>query len=174
LDTTQGRPASLKNLRRQGGNLEALPRAVGRRGFGCCASLECEAGSWLGSGADGLETVFRKPGVAVAVAVPSRIFVGITMFGLISALVVVPFTFLVVSCDPDSTSQLFGQFAGNDCTVFSTGQKIFLGLASLLTVSFTVLAWRALLAGARRDAIRRRKAASGQKAKPEEPQKDTR
>jgi hypothetical protein len=104
------------------------------------------------------------------VAVPSRIFVGITMFGLISALVVVPFTVLVVSCDPDSTSQLFGRFAGNDCTVFSPGQKIFLGLASLLTVAFTVLAWRALLAGARRDAIRRRKAqAPGREAKREEP-----
>lgn len=91
-------------------------------------------------------------------AVPSRIFVGITMFGLLSALVVVPFTFLVVTCDPGSTSRLFGAFAGNDCTVFSTGQKVFLGLASLLTVCFTVLAWKALLAGARRDAIRRRKA----------------
>ncbi|MCA1819322.1 MAG: hypothetical protein ABR562_02145 [Thermoplasmatota archaeon] len=86
---------------------------------------------------------------------PSRIFVGITMFGLISALVVVPFTVLVVACDPASGSAFLGQFGGTDCTVFSVGQKIFLGLASILTVAFTVLAWRALLAGARRDAIRR-------------------
>lgn len=91
-------------------------------------------------------------------AVPSRIFVGITIFGLISALVVVPFTLLVVTCDPGSTQSFFGQFAGNDCTVFGTGQKIFLALASILTVAFTVLSWRALLAGARRDALRRARA----------------
>lgn len=97
-------------------------------------------------------------------AVPSRIFVGITMFGLISALVVVPFTLLVVTCDPASTGTFFGRFAGNDCTVFSPGQKVFLALASILTVSFTVLSWKALLAGARRDAIRRRRAAQAAKA----------
>lgn len=101
-------------------------------------------------------------------AVPSRIFVGITMFGLISALVIVPLTVLVVSCDPSSTGSLFGRFAGNDCTVFSAGQKVFLVLASLLTVGFTVLAWRALLAGARRDAIRRRRAAQEASTKPEQ------
>ena len=100
------------------------------------------------------------------VAVPSRIFVGITMFGLISTLVVVPFTVLVVTCDPASTGSIFGGFAGNDCTVFGAGQKVFLALASILTVSFTVLSWRALLAGARRDAIRRRRAKQAQSQGP--------
>jgi hypothetical protein len=89
------------------------------------------------------------------VAVPSRIFVGITMFGLITALVVVPFTFVVVTCAPGAAQSVLGPFAGGDCTVFGPGQKIFLGVASLLTVAFTVMSWRALLAGARREAVLR-------------------
>lgn len=90
-------------------------------------------------------------------AVPSRIFVGITIFGLISTLVVVPFTVVVLTCQTDEAG-ILDQVGGSDCTVFSAGLKLFLGLASVLTVAFTVLSWRALLAGARRDAIRRRRA----------------
>lgn len=103
-------------------------------------------GNYLGPGGGG-----------PAVAVPSRIFVGITIFGLLSAFVVVPFTVLVVTCDPDSQEPLFTQFGGTACATFGAGQKIFLALASILTVAFTVLAWKALLAGARRDAMRRRR-----------------
>jgi hypothetical protein len=85
------------------------------------------------------------------VAVPSRIFVGITIFGAISSLVVVPFTLLVVTCNPEAP------FLESDCTVFGEGQKVFLLMASVLTVAFTVLSWKALLAGARRDALRRKR-----------------
>lgn len=102
------------------------------------------------------------------VAVPSRIFVGITMFGLITALVVVPFTLVVVTCAPGTTQPFLGQATG-DCTVFGPGQKIFLGVASLLTVAFTVLSWRALLAGARREAVRRAQQAQHAKGSSQEP-----
>lgn len=115
----------------------------------------------------GKANVLAAAGVDGAVAVPSRIFVGITMFGLIAALVVVPFTLVVVTCAPGAAQPLLGLFAGSDCTVFGPGQKIFLGVASLLTVVFTVMSWRALLAGARQEAVRRARQA-GQGRRPDD------
>jgi hypothetical protein len=88
------------------------------------------------------------------VAVPARVYVGLTVFGLVATLVVVPYTLLVVTCDPAGAGHI--PFLRQDCSVFTWEKKVFLGLASAFTLAFTIVWWRALVAAARRDAAIRR------------------
>lgn len=91
-------------------------------------------------------------------AVPSRIFVGITLFGLLCCVLLVPYTVLVLACQ----AQYAADLPGVPCAEISLGTRLLLLLASLFAVAFTVLSWRALLAGARRDRLRRQARAEGQ------------
>lgn len=90
-------------------------------------------------------------------AVPSRIFVGITLFGLLCCVLLVPYTVLVVACHAQYAEDL----PGIPCADIPIGTRLLLVLASVFAVAFTVLSWRALLAGARRDRARRRARAEG-------------
>lgn len=81
------------------------------------------------------------------VAVPSRIFVGLTVFGLICTLLIVPIS-LVVLLDVHPAPDLFDYARVG---AFTVSQKIFLAIASLFSLAFTWLSWRSLLAGARRN-----------------------
>jgi hypothetical protein len=95
------------------------------------------------------------PGLAKSVAVPSRIFVGLTVFGLITSLALIAFTALVLSDyqpAPDAPYQVI--FPEEEQS--AAGTKVFLILATLFCIAFTVLCWRALLAGARHDGAVRR------------------
>lgn len=88
-------------------------------------------------------------------AVPSRIYFVITLFALVVTLVSVPFTIAVLVCDDSATPTGIPCFQGPR----SIGAKVFLSLASLFTLAFTIMSWRALKAGARRDmAIRKARA----------------
>jgi hypothetical protein len=89
------------------------------------------------------------------VAVPSRAFVGMVVFGLIASLAIVPFTILVLSGyepAPDALYKVLYPGPEN----FSPGDKITLVLASLFSLAVTVFAWRGLLHGARMDTQMRR------------------
>ncbi len=73
------------------------------------------------------------------------------MFGLIATLLIVPYTLLVVTgLRPAALSPALS-FDGAD----EPGFLAFLALASLFSIGVTVVGWRALLQGARRDARRR-------------------
>lgn len=86
-------------------------------------------------------------------AVPTRIFVGITLFGLIATLMTATYAGLVLSCyTPPPSSPIPSP---PTCDAFSVGHKVFLVLATLFSGAFTVLAWRSLLAGARMDRAKR-------------------
>lgn len=92
-------------------------------------------------------------------AVPSRIYFVITLFALMVTLVSVPYTAAVLTCERRADPSL----TGLPCSQFSLGARIFLIIASLFTVAFTVMSWRALKTGARRDAaLRRERALSAQ------------
>ena len=90
-------------------------------------------------------------------AVPSRIFVGITLFGLLCCVLLVPYTVLVVAC----REQYAADLPGIPCADIPIGTRLLLVLASVFAVAFTVLSWRALLAGARRDRARRKLQSEG-------------
>ncbi len=80
--------------------------------------------------------------------VPSRVFVGITVFGLIASLVTVPYTLLVLTGyqpPPESPVPTFDNAR-------DPVQVIFFVLASLFSVGLTVFSWRGLVRGARQDA----------------------
>ena len=83
-------------------------------------------------------------------AVPSRAFVGILVFGLIACLAVIPFTFLVLSGyqpPPDAPHKnLFPEPQAS-----SPGSSLVLVLASLFCVAVVVSSWRGLVNGARLD-----------------------
>jgi hypothetical protein len=83
------------------------------------------------------------------VAIPSRAFVGMVVFGLIATLAVVPYTLLVLGgYQPPATAPYWrGLFPAT----FSPGDKLVLALASAFSVAVTVFAWRGLLHGARQD-----------------------
>lgn len=84
--------------------------------------------------------------------VPSRVYVGVTVFGLIASLVTVPYTLMVLfGYTPPAAS---GVPTFED--PYTVAQKAFLVLASLFSVGLTVFAWRSLLHGARADQRRRR------------------
>ena len=83
-------------------------------------------------------------------AVPSRSYVGVLVFGLIATCLVVPYTILVVSGyqpPPDTPADVWVP-----PVEASMGLKVFLAVASLLSVGLTWAAWRNLLRAARRDA----------------------
>lgn len=88
-------------------------------------------------------------------AIPSRVFVGLVVFGLIASLAIIPYTLLVLS----------GYEAGNSSPLlpenseFTLGDKLVLVLGSLFSLALSVTAWRGLLRGARHDAEVRRQVA---------------
>ncbi len=95
------------------------------------------------------------------VAVPTRVFVGVLVFGLITAMLTLTYTALVLGGyrqppEPEAPYQVLFPPEGQDVPV---GESLFLVLASLFSLALTVTAWRSLVAGARRDAERRRKQA---------------
>lgn len=90
------------------------------------------------------------------VAVPSRAFVGMVVFGLIASLAVVPYTLLILSgYTPPPEAPYEAIFPDEGPTA---GDKLVLVLASLFCVAVTVFAWRGLLHRARADVELRREA----------------
>lgn len=84
-------------------------------------------------------------------AVPSRVYVGITVFGVIASLLTVTYTVLVLTgLRPAPLSPMLSFDRADEPALL-----LFLVVASLLSVALTVIAWRTLLKGARRDARRR-------------------
>jgi hypothetical protein len=101
------------------------------------------------------------------VAVPSRAFVGMVVFGLIASLAIVPFTLLVLSgYQPPANGPYWQELFR---PVFSLGDKITLVIASLFSLSVTVFAWRGLLHGARMDTQMRRDREADRKRPPPPP-----
>ena len=95
-------------------------------------------------------------------AIPSRAFVGMVVFGLIASLAIVPYTLLVVGgYEPPATAPYWRDLfpAG-----FTPGDKIVLVLASAFSIALTVFAWRGLLHGARQDRELRRQIQAERKA----------
>ncbi|HJQ94042.1 MAG TPA: hypothetical protein VJ874_07155 [Candidatus Thermoplasmatota archaeon] len=87
-------------------------------------------------------------------AVPSRAFVGMVVFGLIASLAIVPYTLLVLGgYQPPATAPDWQQLFRPS---FSAGDKLALAMASLFSIAVTVFAWRGLLHGARMDTKARR------------------
>ncbi len=83
--------------------------------------------------------------------VPSRVWVGSTVFGLLVTVLTVPYTFLVFTgLRPAALSPVLS-FEGAEDPAF----RVFLVIASCFALGFTVFAWRAWLDGARRDQRRR-------------------
>lgn len=82
-------------------------------------------------------------------AVPSRAFVGMVVFGLIASLAVVPYTLLILSGYEPPPSAPYEAIFPQEGT--ATGDKLVLVLASLFCVAVTVFAWRGLLHRARSD-----------------------
>lgn len=96
-------------------------------------------------------------------AVPSRAFVGMVVFGLIASLAIIPYTALVMSGyapPPDSPQEVYLR----QPSAYEAGDKIVLVLGCIFSVGITVFAWRGLLAGARRDARRREELKAGKGA----------
>lgn len=85
-------------------------------------------------------------------AVPSRVFVGVTVFGLIASILTVPYTIILLTgIRPPALSPLLGfELAAEPSFI------VFMVVASLLSIGLTWSAWRGLVQGARRDARRRR------------------
>lgn len=99
-------------------------------------------------------------------AVPSRAFVGILVFGLIATLAVVPYTALLLSgYEPPAQSPYENLFPEPDAA--SGGTKLALALASLFCIALVVAAWRGLLHGARLDRRLRQERAARAHAPPE-------
>lgn len=101
-------------------------------------------------------------------AIPSRAFVGILVFGLIASLAVIPFTGLVLSGyqpPPDAPHKnLFPEPEES-----SAGSRIVLVLASLFCLAVVVSAWRGLVQGARLDRQLRANRAQGPTKGDDEP-----
>ncbi|MES2155830.1 MAG: hypothetical protein V4510_11910 [bacterium] len=98
-------------------------------------------------------------------AVPSRIYFVITLFALVVTLVSLPFTVAVLTCESRPDPGL----SGLPCSQFSPGLRIFLTISTVFTLTFTIMSWRALRAGARRDAAVRRERARDAQATQEAP-----
>ena len=100
-------------------------------------------------------------------AVPSRAFVGMVVFGLIASLAIVPYTLLVLSgYQPAAEGPYWHDLFPAEG--FGVGDKIVLALASLFSVAVTVFAWRGLLHGARMD-TRMRKDKAWERSRPPPP-----
>ena len=81
-------------------------------------------------------------------AVPARIFVGITVFGLIATVVTGAFAVIVLSCNDRPTNDPVPAAEGR-CDAYGTGLKVLVVMATLFSGAFTYLAWKSLLGGAR-------------------------
>lgn len=92
---------------------------------------------------------FQGRGPPPGVAVPSRAFVGMVVFGLIASLAVVPYTLLILSGYEPPPSAPYEAIFPEDS--IQAGDKVALVLASLFCVAVTVFAWRGLLHRARAD-----------------------
>lgn len=102
-------------------------------------------------------------------AVPSRAFVGILVFGLIATLAVVPYTLMVLwGYQPPPTSPYESLFPPPHES--TGGSKLVLVLASLFCLALVVSAWRGLVHGARLDRQLRAQRAA-RKAEPPAPAK---
>jgi hypothetical protein len=83
------------------------------------------------------------------VAIPSRAFVGMVVFGLIASLAIVPYTLLILSgYEPPPDAPYQAIFPAEH---YSPGDKAVLVLASAFSVAVTIFAWRGLLHRARED-----------------------
>lgn len=83
-------------------------------------------------------------------AVPSRAFVGILVFGLICTFVVVPYTAMMLSgYQPPPQAPYEALFPEPEA--LEPGVALVLVLASLFSVALVVSAWRGLVRGARVD-----------------------
>lgn len=101
-------------------------------------------------------------------AIPSRAFVGILVFGLIASLAVVPYTILVLSgYAPPPEAPYQNLFPQPEESTAGTG--LVLVLASLFCLAVVVAAWRGLLHGARLDRDLRQELTARDKAKDEQP-----
>ena len=89
-------------------------------------------------------------------AVPSRIYFVVTLFALVVTLISVPFTVAVLTCESRPDANL----TGLPCKSYTDGARLFLVLASLFAIVFTIASWRALRASARRDAELRKQRAN--------------
>lgn len=86
-------------------------------------------------------------------AVPSRVFVGVFIFGLIASLVTGAYTLLILSDyqpPPDPTVITFEPPE-------EPSKRLFLALSTFFSIALSVYAWRELVHGARRDARRRQR-----------------
>jgi hypothetical protein len=102
------------------------------------------------------------------VAVPSRAFVGMVVFGLIASLAIVPYTLLVLGgYEPPADAPYWQEIFPPSGA--STGDKLALALASLFSIALTVFAWRGLLHGARMDTRTRREMSLKAKQPPPPP-----
>lgn len=89
------------------------------------------------------------------VRVPSRAFVGVVVFGLITVLVTIPYAVLSLAGVQPPPQTPYDLLFPQEAT--DTGTKLFLVVASVFSIALLVFSWRALVAGARRDAERRRR-----------------
>lgn len=102
-------------------------------------------------------------------AVPSRAFVGILVFGLIATLAIVPYTVLLLSgYRPPPATPYEALFPAADES--AGGTKLVLVIASLFCVGLVVSAWRGLLHGARLDRRLRAERAAGKRDPPRDDQ----
>ncbi len=97
----------------------------------------------------------------MGVAIPSRAYVGVVVFGLITALVTVPYTLLVLTGyrRPAEITAPYQILFPPQGEALAAGEILFLVLASVFSIALTVVSWKALLRGARRDAERRKRVA---------------
>lgn len=101
-------------------------------------------------------------------AVPSRAFVGILVFGLIATLAIVPYTLLLLSgYQPPPEAPYEALFPEPDAG--AGGTKLVLVIASLFCLALVVSAWRGLLHGARVDRELRAERKARAKAPPTPP-----
>jgi hypothetical protein len=88
------------------------------------------------------------------VRLPSRAYVGVVVFGLITVAATISYTVLVLQdVEPSLNSPYAQLFPEPDR---SLGMKVFLVLASMFSLALFWAGWRALLTASRRDAKRRR------------------
>ncbi len=88
-------------------------------------------------------------------AVPSRVYVGVFVFGLIASIVTLTYTALFLSGYQPPPDPKVITFDPPE----EPAKRFFLVLASLFSIGLTVVAWRLLIEGARQDAKTRQRRA---------------
>lgn len=86
-------------------------------------------------------------------AVPSRVFFGVFIFGLIASLVTLTYTLLFLSGYRPPPEPPLIYFEPPE----EPAKQFFLVLSSFVSVGLTISAWRMMVTGARRDAAVRRR-----------------